>query len=228
METGKVLAVVPMKHTTKIPALWKKMVDTSSSKEEMKTGYKSLNNFVFMIKAHAAYLDEGGMDNTNAPMGYITILPKDPCATAKIIREKIRERYHKDVGVIITDTLASTTRMGAQDIAIGYSGIDPITRSNFSEDLFGVPRSGGVDIIIDSIAGMAGLLMGQKTELTPAVILRGMNIPKEKEELGMSVLELPTKAIVAMGFFTMISTIRFRIVNLFTMSKWPKRTRSIK
>ncbi len=229
METGKVVAVIPLKHTVKIPSLWNKMVKTSSDQEEMKSGYKSLNNSVFMIKAHAAYLDEGGMDNTNAPEGYITVLPKDPCAIAKIIKERIREEYKKDIGVIITDTISSTMRFGGQDIAIGYAGIDPITRTNFSKDLFGVPRSGGVDIVIDSIAGMAGLLIGQKTELTPAVILRGFNFAKEEDSsTGMNILEFPMKAGLIMGLFTIGSTIKFHIVNLFTFSRWPKRTRSIK
>jgi len=230
METGKVLLVVPMKRILRMPSMRRMMIERSANPDAMIEGYSRINNFTFVVRVHAAYLDEAGIDHTNSPEGFVTVLPVDPCVVAERIRNELAERFGIAVAVIITDTVTCVGRVGSQDIAIGFSGIDPVTRATFSDDLFGVPRSGGIDVVIDSIAGLAGLVMGQTVERTPAVLIRGLSYAPQREEdvaRGMGILGYPPGAQWRLVLYALAATAWFRIVNLFTLGRWPKRTRSI-
>jgi len=230
METGKVFLVIPMGGFLRISSLRQMLIDRTPNEKAMLAGYGGINRFTFLVRTHAAYLDEAGIDHTNSPEGLISVLPRDPCATARAIRAELRERFGVDVAIIITDTVTCIGRVGSQDVAIGYAGIDPTTRQTFSDDLFGVPRSGGIDIVIDSIAGMAGLVMGQTTERTPAALVRGVDYAPEREKdagRGMDVLAYPPDAVWRAAVRVILATARFRLVNLLTFQRWPKRTRSV-
>jgi coenzyme F420-0:L-glutamate ligase/coenzyme F420-1:gamma-L-glutamate ligase len=229
METGKVLVVLPMRAFLRIPSMKRALLERTPNPEAMIRGYGSTNRFTLVVAAHAAYLDEAGIDHTNSPEEYVTVLPPDPSALARGIRETVAERFGADVAVIVTDTVASIGRIGSQDIGIGYSGIDPVTRETFADDLFGTPRSGGIDLVIDSIAGMAGLIMGQTTELTPGVLIRGVDFAPERPEnegRGVEILSYPPGATWRMTLSTLVVTAAFNLVNLLTFQRWPKRTRA--
>jgi len=230
METGRVLVVLPLKRILAIPSMRRTMIERSANPEAMLRGFSSVNKFTFMVRTHAAYLDEAGIDHTNSPDEFITVLPPDACSAAAAIREAIRDRFGVETAVIVSDTVTSLGRLGAQDMAIGFSGIDPITRQSFSEDLFGAPRSGGIDIVVDSIAGIAGLVMGQTIERTPAVLLRGAKYAPEREdaaERGLSALVYPPGAMARIAFHTLLATAWFQLMNLISFSRWPKKTRSV-
>ena len=230
METGKVLVVVPLKRILRIPSVRQMLIERSANPDAMLEGYSRINNYTLVVQAHAAYLDEAGIDHTNSPEGYVSVLPRAPCATAAKIRAELMEQSGRDVAVIITDTVTCVGRVGSQDIAIGYAGIDPIMRATFSDDLFGVPRSGGIDVAIDSIAGLAGLVMGQTTERTPAVLVRGLDYEPEREEdagRGMGILGYPPGAAWRITLHSVLATAWFRVVNLLTFRRWPRRSRSI-
>lgn len=224
IETGRVLAVVPMKWIVRIPSVRRMMERRSVNPAAMLAGFERTNSYEFVVRAHAAYLDDAGIDYCNLPEGFVSVLPTDPCATAAEIRAAVRERFGKEIGVIVTDTVLSIGRAGSQDVAIGYAGLDPVTRATFSDDLFGVPRSGGVDIVVDSIAGMAGLVMGQTTERTPAVLVRGVEyLPEPEDEPGMAALAYPPGSEWRMALYTIVATVWFRLVNLITFQRWPRR-----
>lgn len=225
MESGRVLIVVPMKWIIRIPSVRRMMERRSANPAAMRAGFERTNSYEFVVSAHAAYLDDAGIDYSNLPGGFVSLLPSDPCATAGKIRAEIMERFGKDVAVIITDTVVSVGRVGSQDVAIGYAGIDPVTRVTFSDDLFGVPRSGGVDILVDSIAGMAGLVMGQTTERSPAVVVRGVDyLPEPEDEEGMAALAYPPGAQWRMAVYTIVATVWFHLVDLITFQRWPRRS----
>jgi len=220
-EQGHIFLVIPLKRIVRIPSLRKMLAERSPNPDAMWRGFEKTNNYAFVVRKHAAYLDEAGIDYTNSPDGYVTILPKDPCDLAQRIRRQIRESLDKDVAVIVTDTVTCVARLGSQDIAIGYAGIDPITRATFSEDLFGIPRSGGIDLVIDSIAGMAGLLMGQTTERTPAVLVRGLHYEPERNEAmsGMAAVEYPPGSELRIALYTILATLRFHLVSLLSFQR---------
>lgn len=229
MEVGRVAVVIPMMWLIRYRPLFRAIAAQSPSPEAMRRGFSGYCAFTFIVAAHGAYLDDAGIDYSNAPAGVITILPKDPCAVAGRIRASVRERFGVDVAVILTDTAAKLGRMGSNDVAVGYAGLDPITRLTFSEDLFGVPRSGGVDVIIDSVAAIAGLVMGQTTEMRPAALVRGLVYQPAAagtENEGMRALQYPPGTLWRAVVLTLAVSLWFHIVSLLTFQRWPRRTRA--
>ena len=229
METGHVAIVIPMCWIVRVPALWQALQATSPNPPAMRRAFRRANALVLMVNAHAAYLDEAGLDYSNAPDGFVTTLPNDPCAAAGRIRAEISSQFGVAVAVVITDTAAKLGRIGSNDIAIGYAGMDPITRLTFSDDLFGVPRSGGVDLIVDSVAAMAGLVMGQTTEMTPGVLVRGLAYQPERSAAGtggMEALAYPRGTMWKATALTLVATAFFFLANALTFQRWPRRTRA--
>ncbi|MEE8593337.1 MAG: coenzyme F420-0:L-glutamate ligase [Candidatus Bipolaricaulota bacterium] len=227
LEQGKIFLVVPMKRIIRIPALRKMMERRCGDPEAMINGYEVSNAFTFIVKKHAVYLDEAGIDHTNSPEEYVSLLPEDPCRLAAEIREGIRRHFAADVAVILTDTVTCVGRLGSQDLAIGYAGIDPVTRETFNPDLFGIPRSGGIDLVIDSIAGMAGLVMGQTIERTPIVVVRGLSYePERPDELpGMEAVALPAGTEWKFALLIILSTLKLWLGSLLAFQPRTKKSR---
>ena len=51
------------------------------------------------------------------------LLPVDPDASAAALRDELRERTGRDVGVIVTDSFGRPWRQGTIDVAIGAAGV---------------------------------------------------------------------------------------------------------
>ena len=72
---------------------------------------------------------------------------------------------------------------------------------------------------------MAGLVMGQTTERTPAVVVRGVEyLPEPEDEDGMAALAYPPGAEWRMALYTVLATLWFRLVDLITFQRRPKRS----
>lgn len=229
METGRVAVAIPMCWILRIPAMGRAMQATSTNPEALRRAFARNNAFVLMVNAHGTYFDDAGIDYSNAPDGVVTTLPKDPCATAARIRAELAKQFGVDAAVIVTDTAAKLGRIGSNDVAIGYAGMDPITRLTFSDDLFGIPRSGGVDLIVDSVAATAGLVMGQTTEMTPGVLVRGVAYEPERAgdgPAGMEVVAYPRGTMSKATALTVLVTAWFFLANALTFQRWPRRTRA--
>lgn len=227
LREGSVFAVVPMAWITRIRAVRQMAEDLTPQAEAMRTGYQRLNAFTFVVRKHAAFLDDAGIDYCNSPDGYVSLLPDDPAASARKLRGDVLELFGRDVAVIITDTIACIERMASRDIAIGYAGLQPVTPELFSNDLFGVPRSGGVDLVVDSLAGMAGLVMGQTTERIPAVVVRGLDYKREQRSDSRTTAEAlghPRGSEFRMLLYVLAATAMYRLVDLVTIPR--RRTRS--
>jgi len=71
----------------------------------------------------------GGVDASNVGSesgSVVTLLPTDPDASARGIREALRRRFGTDVPVIVSDSFGRPWRWGITDVAIGVSGLIPI------------------------------------------------------------------------------------------------------
>ena len=85
------------------------------------------------------------LDFSNSPPGYCTLPPKNSDESARRIRKGVRRLTGKNVAVIITDTEWKLDKFGTVDIALGCSGIQPISKKFGSKDLYEKPKFGGVD-----------------------------------------------------------------------------------
>ena len=135
-------------------------------------------NGVLITETHHGFVcANGGIDASNvgpASGQIVTLLPRDPDASATGIRDAIRDRFGVDVPVIVSDSFGRPWRWGIMDVAIGISGMLPL------EDLRGVADHDGrvmrstVRAVADEIASAAELAFG-KTTARPAAIVRGAN-----------------------------------------------------
>lgn len=114
-----------------------------------------------------------GIDQSNVGEGKILLLPRDPMLSA----ERIRRGLGCDCQVIITDTCGRPFRCGVAGVAIGWSGIGALRDWRGKKDLHGRKLEITMEAIVDEIAGMANLLMGEAGGGTPAVVFRGLRCP---------------------------------------------------
>jgi F420-0:gamma-glutamyl ligase len=66
-------------------------------------------------------------------------------------------------------------RYGVCGISIGYFGLDPFREYRQTPDLFGRVMKFSRTNMVDSLADMGVLFMGEGKEKTPILIMRGLN-----------------------------------------------------
>ncbi|MGW8289372.1 MAG: coenzyme F420-0:L-glutamate ligase, partial [Candidatus Bathyarchaeia archaeon] len=117
-----------------------------------------------------------GVDRSNVEgERNIVLLPKNPDASAKKIRQEIRKITGCDVAVIVSDTHGRPFRMGEINVAIGVAGIKPIRDRRGEKDLFGYVLRIKQTAVADELASTAELVIGQANEGIPVAIIRGYN-----------------------------------------------------
>lgn len=115
-----------------------------------------------------------GIDQSNVGDDRILLLPENPTASA----ERICSSLSKDCAVIITDTCGRPFRCGVAGVAVGWSGIGPLRDWRGERDIHGKALEITLESIVDEIAGMANMLMGEAGDGTPAAVLRGLKYSK--------------------------------------------------
>jgi coenzyme F420-0:L-glutamate ligase/coenzyme F420-1:gamma-L-glutamate ligase len=142
---------------------------------EAKRVVRMENGLVITETHHGFVCANGGIDASNVgPRSgdIVTLLPRDPDASADGIRAAIRARLGHDLPVIVSDSFGRPWRFGITDVAIGVSGLLPL------EDLRGTPDADGrvmkstVRAVADEIASAAELVLG-KTAGRPLALVRG-------------------------------------------------------
>ncbi|HVH20679.1 MAG TPA: coenzyme F420-0:L-glutamate ligase, partial [Myxococcota bacterium] len=83
---------------------------------------------------HGFVCANAGVDLSNAPGADVAVLlPEDPDASARRLREALRARGAGPLAVVVSDTFGRPWREGLVDVALGSSGIAPL------QDLRGKP-----------------------------------------------------------------------------------------
>ena len=160
--------------------------------------------------ARGSLCSDAELDLSNVPKGFVYLPPPDPDLEARELREKIENITSKHVAVIVTDTEVSPFKIGSVDIAVGSSGIVPISRKFASPDMYGHLKYGGVDVIVDELASAAALLMGQTAEGIPVVIVRGLTFEKAEKMCIKNILL--SRKILHYGIVrTLVSTFWFKL-----------------
>ncbi len=114
-----------------------------------------------------------GVDKSNVPSGYASLLPKDSKKSAERIRRQIKERYGKDVGVIIIDSRTQPLRLGNIGMALGVAGFRPVADDRGRKDLFGNELRITRRAIADNLSSACTAVMGESDESIPAALIRG-------------------------------------------------------
>ena len=117
-----------------------------------------------------------GIDKSNVKgRDNYALLPEDPDKSAEKCRMDLKKLTGKNVGIIISDTYSRPFRRGQVNFAIGIAGVNLFKDYRGKKDLFGQMLKVKNVAVVDEIAAAAELLMGQATEKSPVVILRGLD-----------------------------------------------------
>ncbi|MPY55226.1 coenzyme F420-0:L-glutamate ligase [Streptomyces sp. K1PN6] len=114
-----------------------------------------------------------GVDASNTPSGTVLLLPEDPDASARDIRDGLRDALGVDVGVLVTDTFGRPWRMGLTDVAIGAAGVHVLDDLRGGTDAHGNPLSATIVATADELAAAGDLVKGKAAGL-PVAVVRGL------------------------------------------------------
>jgi coenzyme F420-0:L-glutamate ligase / coenzyme F420-1:gamma-L-glutamate ligase len=144
--------------------------------------------------SHGFVCANAGVDASNVGPesgDFVTLLPRDPDASADGIRGAIRARFGVDVPVVVSDSFGRPWRWGIVDVALGVSGLHPL------EDLRGVVDADGrvmrttIRAVADELASAAELALG-KTAGRPVALVRGAHPPRGEGRIGDSLMPAET------------------------------------
>ncbi len=179
--TSKILAIhqgqcFPMKEVKDKDKLIKSEADISIPRKECPGEYAMLT-----IKNNTL-IPSAGIDESNAN-GYYILWPKSPEKEAKLICQYLKKKFKiKKLAVIITDSHTTPLRSGTQGISIGFYGLKPLRDYRGKLDLFGRKLEVSQINIVDSLASIGTLAMGEGKECTPLALVREARVQFTNKE----------------------------------------------
>ena len=114
-----------------------------------------------------------GVDISNLASGTLALLPEDPDASARRIRERLAETLDVNVAIVIADTAGRAWRLGQTDIAIGLAGLDAYEDFEGRVDAYGNELAVTAPAVADEIASAAELA-SSKLGARPFIRVRGL------------------------------------------------------
>ena len=126
---------------------------------------------------HGFVCASAGVDHSNAPAGALVLLPEDPDASARALRDAFGARFGAAPAVVVSDSFGRAWRQGTVDVAIGVAGFAPLLDLRGTRDAAGRELVSTVIAVADELAAAAQLVMG-KTERVPGARIRGYHVPR--------------------------------------------------
>jgi len=129
----------------------------------------TLKNGILMANA--------GIDASNVPLNHVAKLPKKLAKIANFIRNNLCHSLSlSELGVVIIDSVCLPLRKGTHHYALAISGFNGIIDEREKNDLFQKQMKITTHNMADEIASAAGLIMGERDQKIPAVIIRGLKV----------------------------------------------------
>ncbi len=130
-----------------------------------------------IVRTHHGFIcANAGIDHSNVggEGSLVCLLPRDPDASARRLREAVANRLGVETGVLIIDTHGRPFRNGAVGVCLGCSGLSPLRSLVGRKDLFGYVMRTSTEAVADELASAATLVMGQCDEGVPLAVIRGV------------------------------------------------------
>jgi coenzyme F420-0:L-glutamate ligase/coenzyme F420-1:gamma-L-glutamate ligase len=122
---------------------------------------------------HGFVCANAGVDASNVPgEDTVVMLPRDPDASARAMRKRLRELTGTAPGVIVTDSFGRAWRIGQCDVAIGIAGVAPVEDWRGRPDYDGREMHATVIAVADQLAALADLARA-KDAMEPVVVVSG-------------------------------------------------------
>jgi coenzyme F420-0:L-glutamate ligase / coenzyme F420-1:gamma-L-glutamate ligase len=137
---------------------------------------------VLIAETHAGWVcANAGIDSSNLPGGWVSLLPDDADASARRIRAEIGAASRESPAVVIADSFGRAWRLGQTDIAIGCAGLTPFVDWRGRTDRQGNELTATLIAVADELASAADLAR-EKDSGAPAVILSGVGELVSRED----------------------------------------------
>ena len=157
--------------TEKDPRLVELILQESEEVVRSKPGVIITRHRLGLVGANAG-IDQSNIEHEDGDCALL--LPEEPDQSASLLRNALRKKTGRNVSVIISDSMNRPWRLGTIGTAIGSAGIDVVDDRSGEPDLYGRELKVTLSNRADAIAAAAVLIMGETSERTPAVIVRGL------------------------------------------------------
>jgi coenzyme F420-0:L-glutamate ligase/coenzyme F420-1:gamma-L-glutamate ligase len=121
---------------------------------------------------HGQICANAGIDQSNVGLGWASLLPEEPDASARAFAGRVRAAQGIEVAVIVADTFGRPWREGLVNVAIGVAGLRPLQTFLGVPDAHGYTLQATILAIADELAAAAELVMG-KLDRVPVAVVRG-------------------------------------------------------
>jgi coenzyme F420-0:L-glutamate ligase/coenzyme F420-1:gamma-L-glutamate ligase len=130
---------------------------------------------VLVCRTHHGFVcANAGVDASNASNAdTLVVLPRDPDASARSLRVRLRELTGATVAVLITDSFGRAWRHGQCDVAIGCAGMTPLEDWRGRTDAAGLQLRATWLAVADAAAATADLARA-KDSREPVVLIDGL------------------------------------------------------
>ncbi len=124
---------------------------------------------------HGQICANAGVDQSNVGLGWASLLPEDPDASARAFVDRVRAQLGVEIAVIVADTFGRPWREGLVNVAIGVAGFRPLQTFLGVPDAHGYTLQATVLAVADELAAAAELVMG-KLDRVPVAVVRGYRV----------------------------------------------------
>ncbi len=131
---------------------------------------------VLITETHHGFVcANAGVDSSNLPEpGTVALLPEDPDASARRIREELRQVAGVAPAVIVADSFGRAWRLGQVEVAIGCAGLSPLDDWRGRRDTHGRELEATLIAVADEAAAAADLVRGKDSRV-PVAIVSGLD-----------------------------------------------------
>ncbi len=134
---------------------------------------------------HGFVCANAGVDASNATEhgddDTLVLLPRDPDASARQIRARLRELSGAQVAVLISDSFGRAWRHGQLDVALGLAGMQPLDDWRGRTDASGLELRATWLAVADAAAATADLARA-KDSREPVVVVEGLERYATRED----------------------------------------------
>ena len=141
--------------------------------DESRSLLRAAHGVLICVTHHGFVCANAGVDASNAPADdTVILLPRDPDASARALRQRMKLLTGIAPGVVITDSFGRAWRNGQADVAIGCAGLTPFEDWRGRTDATGRELKATWIAVADELASAADLARA-KDAFEPVILLRG-------------------------------------------------------
>ena len=141
--------------------------------DESREVLRASHGVLICVTHHGFICANAGVDASNVPGDdALVMLPRDPDASARNLRTRLRDVAGATPAILITDSFGRAWRNGQVDIAIGCAGLTPLEDWRGQTDAHGRELRATWIAVADELAAAADLVRTKDGAL-PVIVMRG-------------------------------------------------------